>query len=329
MIRLDTINRTLQFNLGAIATSNQLPIVVCYSDKSGNQYTGASQLSQSNNMTAVVICNAPTSNVVRDIDSVSIYNADTAPATVSISYSDGGTLYPISKSLLNPGDSLRYTHSDGWSSVDVTGSVKMSVNSDTASNLTGIPLLPNGVTTPDQSPVDNSNKLANTRYVDTAVASSITAVVGIQIDIGSKPKRGGIFNITGTGFVAGKPVLISQSAGPYIGKGTYLDEIEMDQITVAATVINNTTIQCNWGSNTYLKGFLGFNYWIDTAPILYNKLMANNSLVGVQYIMTEAGLRIAYDGLTPLPSFKIQANNGNTNNSFIMTQNGNIISYNQ
>lgn len=328
MIRLDTINRTIQLKLDIAATANQLPIVVSYSDKSGSSYTGASQLALSNNITAISICDAPLANVVRDIDSISIYNADTSPATVSVSYSDGGTLYPISKSLLNSGDSLRYTHSDGWSSVDIKGSVKMSVNSDTASNLTGTPLLPNGITTPDQSPVDNSNKLANTRYVDSAVASSITAVVGIQIDIGSKPKRGGIFNITGTGFVAGKPVLISQSSGPYIGKGTYLDEIEMDQITVAATVINNTTIQCNWGSNSYIKGFLGFNYWIDTAPILYNKLMANNSLVGVQYIITESGLRVAYDGITPLPSFKIQANNGNTSNSFIMTQNGSIISYN-
>jgi hypothetical protein len=81
--------------------------------------------------------------------------------------------------------------------------------------------------------------------------------------MGVKPIIGGIFNITGTGFVVGKAVMISQASGPYTGKGTYRDEIEMDQITVAGTVINTTTIQCNWGSDgSYIKGFLGFNYWI-------------------------------------------------------------------
>lgn len=330
MIRLDTINRTVQLTLGVTATANQLPIVVCYSDKTASQYTGASQLSLSNNTSPVNICNAPSVGIVRDIDSVSIYNADTVPTMVSVAYNDNGSLYPISKSILNPGDSLRYTHSDGWSAVDITGSVKMSVSVTTASNLTGTPLLPNGVTTPDQLPVDNSGRLANTHYVDSAVTASITPIVGIQIDMGAKPIRGGSFNIIGTGFVAGKPIMISQSSGPYTGKGTYLDEIEMDQITVSGSVINTTTIQCNWGSNgRYIKGFVGFNYWIDQVPVLFSKLMADNGFIGTQYIMTQTGVRIAFDGTGVIvPSFKIQADNGHTSNSYIMAQNGSIITYN-
>lgn len=132
MIRLDTISRTIQLTLGAFATTNQLPIIVCYSDKSVAQYNGATQLTISSNTTPVNICNSPAASIVRDIDSVSIYNADTVSAVVNVSYNDNGTLYPISKAILNPGDSLRYTHSDGWSAVDVTGSVKTSANANLA-----------------------------------------------------------------------------------------------------------------------------------------------------------------------------------------------------
>ena len=213
MLRLDTINRTIQLHLGTIVTTNQLPIVVCYSDKTGLQYTGASQLSLSNGTTPVIICNSPAASTVRDIDSISIYNADTVPAAVSVVYNAAGTLYPIGLSVLDPGDSLRYTHSSGWATVNNTGSVKMGIanatlllgqtwanpgpiggsipnvatfttatattfsgtlngNASSSSNISGTPLLPNGVTTPNQLATDNSSKLANTHYVDAAITVS-------------------------------------------------------------------------------------------------------------------------------------------------------------
>jgi hypothetical protein len=57
--------------------------------------------------------------------------------------------------------------------------------------------------------------------------------------------------------------------------------------------------------------------------------MVDNGNIGIQYIMTQAGVRIAYDGnASASASFKLQANNGNTSNSFIMAQNGSIITYN-
>jgi len=124
MIRLDATTRKLQAVLAGAVTTNQLPCTVSYSDKTSTDYVGATQLTNTNSTTAVDICAAPGASTVRDIDYLSIRNRDTAAATVTVMLDDNGTDYEIVKAALAVGDSLIYTHGDGWRTVDSFGQVK-------------------------------------------------------------------------------------------------------------------------------------------------------------------------------------------------------------
>lgn len=127
MIRLDTINRSLQLLLGAAKTTNNLQIVVSYSDQTATTYLGATQLSNSNGTTAVTICNAPAANTIRDIDMITILNTDTVYQVVTIQYLDTATTYKILDIQLNVGDKLTWTHGSAWQVVDNSGNVKYTV----------------------------------------------------------------------------------------------------------------------------------------------------------------------------------------------------------
>lgn len=89
-----------------------------------------------------------------------------------------------------------------------------------------------------------------------------TVFTQYEADLGSVPASNGSFTIAGTGLTVGKPVLIAQAATAYTGKGTYADEIEMDQITASGYVQNSTTIVCHWGSSTRVNGNVKFNYLV-------------------------------------------------------------------
>ena len=110
MIRLDTINRSIQLFLGAAKATNNLQIVVSYSDQTSSTYLGATQLSNSNGTTPVTICNAPAANTIRDIDMITVLNTDTVYQVVTIQYLDTATTYKILDIQLNVGDKLTWTH---------------------------------------------------------------------------------------------------------------------------------------------------------------------------------------------------------------------------
>lgn len=92
--------------------------------------------------------------------------------------------------------------------------------------------------------------------------SGVVTFAEVEINLGSLPVRGGCFDITGTGFTVGKNVAVTQSVGPYTGKGTRIDEAEMDQIAVMAKVTSSTNIRCCWRSATAVKGYFKFHYVI-------------------------------------------------------------------
>ena len=127
MIRLDTINRSLQLFLGAAKTTNNLQIVVSYSDQTASTYLGATQLSNSNGTTPVTICSAPAANTIRDIDMITVLNTDSVYQVVTIQYLDTATTYKILDIQLNVGDKLTWTHGSAWQVVDNSGNVKYTV----------------------------------------------------------------------------------------------------------------------------------------------------------------------------------------------------------
>lgn len=83
-----------------------------------------------------------------------------------------------------------------------------------------------------------------------------------EVDLGSNARTGGKFTIAGAGLAVGKAVLIAQAIGPYTGKGTRADEAEMDQVSVAASVTDASTITAYWSSARRVKGNFKFNYQV-------------------------------------------------------------------
>jgi hypothetical protein len=92
-----------------------------------------------------------------------------------------------------------------------------------------------------------------------AGGGSLTAT-GVDVTLSSTPARAGRFTITTTGLTTGRPVLVSQAAGPYVGKGTLADEAQMDAIRVAAKAISATVIECQWTSQTWIRGSVRFDW---------------------------------------------------------------------
>lgn len=124
MLRLDSTVRKLQAVLAGAITTNQLPVVVCYSDKTATAYAGGTTVINTNSTIAVDICAAPAASTVRDIDAITVHNADTVAATVTVRYNDNGTTYTLFKAALAVGDQLIYTHGNGWKVLDSSGNAK-------------------------------------------------------------------------------------------------------------------------------------------------------------------------------------------------------------
>lgn len=116
MIRLDSSTMKLEAVLGGAVAANQPEAHVCFFDKniSGEDTKGAMQRTALNNTTDVTICSAPQQNYVRNIDSVSIYNKDTATVAVTVKTDNGTTEFIMVKKSLGAGESLQYTKHNGW-----------------------------------------------------------------------------------------------------------------------------------------------------------------------------------------------------------------------
>jgi hypothetical protein len=86
----------------------------------------------------------------------------------------------------------------------------------------------------------------------------------VEVDLGSNPRSAGTFTIAGA-FTAAKPVLITQAAGAYTGKGTLEDEAEMDPITATGFTADAATIRAYWhASHGPVQGNVKFNYAVST-----------------------------------------------------------------
>lgn len=126
MIRLTTTTQTLEIVLSGAVTTNELPVVVSYSDKTTTSYNGGTQLANTNGTTPVTICAAPGASTVRDIDFITVKNADTVAASITISFDNNGTGYELVSLDLAAGDQAIYVHGSGWQVVNSDGELKTS-----------------------------------------------------------------------------------------------------------------------------------------------------------------------------------------------------------
>lgn len=128
MIALDSSTRKLQAFLSAAATTTNPTVSVMYHDVpkvSGADYSfpeppAVPQFTVLAGVTETDVCAAPNQGVVRHIDAISVYNADTVDAVVTVCIDDNGTNRILIKQSLSSFDTLQYEDSRGWEVVPGT-----------------------------------------------------------------------------------------------------------------------------------------------------------------------------------------------------------------
>ena len=123
MIVLDSTSETLQIVLaGAVATA-ELQCYAAYRDITTTDYTPGSNQVLTNGTTDRNLVDAPAISTQRVIDYVSIFNADTAAATVTVKYDDTLIERIIHKATLATGEKLEYCEGVGWRTFNAAGVV--------------------------------------------------------------------------------------------------------------------------------------------------------------------------------------------------------------
>lgn len=131
---LDATTRKLQVVLSEAKTTNDCAVVASWFD-SGTTPTGGPQLANTNGVTAVDVVSAPASGYIRQVNELTVFNADTVSHGVTVRFNDNATLYTIIKASLLTGETLTYSKSLGWHTLDASGNLKQSLSGTTA-NLT-------------------------------------------------------------------------------------------------------------------------------------------------------------------------------------------------
>mgnify|MGYP001596540080 CR=1 FL=1 len=127
MITLDKTTIQLMGILDHNVTTQPMANLV-FSDESiqGEDTKYASKQTNFNNSTSVILCSSPQQNYTRNIESLSIYNADTAAASTRIFLYESTTSTSTNLALffLQPAESLGYEDNYGFYAMTSTGARK-------------------------------------------------------------------------------------------------------------------------------------------------------------------------------------------------------------
>uniref|UniRef100_A0A6M3K7W2 Putative tail collar domain protein n=1 Tax=viral metagenome TaxID=1070528 RepID=A0A6M3K7W2_9ZZZZ len=134
MLILDATTKSLKVVLAGAVATTQLPVVAHYTDITTTAYTPGSNDTVTNSTTAVEFVAAPAASTQRHVESISVYNVDTASATVTIQYVSAGGTRQIIKVVLLTLETLIYEDGYGWQSIDANGQIKLSASSDKVSH---------------------------------------------------------------------------------------------------------------------------------------------------------------------------------------------------
>jgi len=134
---LDATTKSIEIDLDGAVAANQLPVFVSYADHTASAFTPGASDTQTNNTTAVTIVAAPASATQRQVKNITVYNADTAAAVVTIQLNNDGTLRTLVKVTLDPGDTLIYDYGLGWKVLDSTGAMKALAGEHASTHISG------------------------------------------------------------------------------------------------------------------------------------------------------------------------------------------------
>lgn len=170
MIILSEITDIIHLYLGGTVATNQLNIMTSWRDRTSTTFIAGRTVVNSNNITQVAIATSPAASTQRVIDFISVFNKDTANATVTIHFDANGTKYILFSATLAPGERIEYQEGQGFKVFANTGSVKQSINQGANAPLTNT--LSTVVLASD---VINNNAVANTIADVTGLSFSVTA----------------------------------------------------------------------------------------------------------------------------------------------------------
>ena len=123
MSRLDKTTKVLDAVLAGEISANQPQAYVSFFDENleGEDTKGSAQETDLDSTTDATICAAPAvQGFVRLIDTITIYNKDTATVTVIVKVDDGGTETILTRRTLLTLETLAYEHGVGWYIMSVT-----------------------------------------------------------------------------------------------------------------------------------------------------------------------------------------------------------------
>lgn len=149
MIILSSTTDSLQVVLASAITTNQLRCFVSYRDTTSTTITPNRAVANTNSTTAVTLLSAPSASQQKIVDYLSIYNADTANATVTVYINSSSTTYKLFETNLGVGEKLEFQEGSGFRCLTSDGSLKIADNQgvQSASNAVNSTIITSNVTT--------------------------------------------------------------------------------------------------------------------------------------------------------------------------------------
>lgn len=114
-------SESIEVVLGGTVATNQLDCHASYRDITTTAYTPGVVAAPTNNTTAVTLVTTPGASTQRVIDFLSVFNNDTAAATVTIRMDQLGTDRILWKGTLQTGQLVTYVDGKGWTRHAVDG----------------------------------------------------------------------------------------------------------------------------------------------------------------------------------------------------------------
>jgi len=167
---LDATTKSIEIVLAGVVAANQLPFTAHYADKTAIAFTPGENDGVTNDAVAVTMVAAPAASTERLISALSMYNADTATATVTVQLNNNGTLRAVVEVALATGYSLHYDE-DGWRVLNSSGAVAQTLSADEY-------LLRDGTTTGATSQAQDFGS----NGIKADVIAESTAATGVTID---------------------------------------------------------------------------------------------------------------------------------------------------
>ena len=169
MLILTETTDKIQIVLGGTVAANQLQCMSSWRDITTTVYTPGRTIVNTNNTTDVDLVGSPAASTQRVIDFISIYNKDTANATVTIKFDANGTEYVLFKTIVSTGEKIEYQEGTGFRVIANSGAVKNSINQGNNTIGTSLTAVVLG------ADVVNNNAVANTIQDVTGLSFSVAA----------------------------------------------------------------------------------------------------------------------------------------------------------